>query len=590
MNRRRPYPIAGGSSGCLGAQESGSLSNRILDYASLGLSTMDFLHEVSKLLLDYTGCNAIEMRVVERAKLLNCEASLDFKQGSRVEVVPSKRSDVGKIIPCLEADSDLEKVCEEIACSRFDPSLPIYTANGSFWIGDTKNPLDLSSETCKWAGGRTLYIKGDFRSLAIIPFVVQDEDRGLLLLKSYRQDYFTTEDIESYEDLARILGIALTQLRAQVALRERVKELTCLYGIAKVAAKPGISLEEILQGAAELLPPGWLHPDVALARIVFDGSSFTTPGFRENLQTQSAEIVIDGAKRGTIEVAYAKQMPELDEGPFLKEERNLIDAIAGEVALIIRNRQVEEEKEKLQMQLRHADRLATLGQLAAGIAHELNEPLASIVGFAQLANKVPGVPRQVQKDNEKIVAASLHAREVINKLKLFARQAPTHRERVNLNDIVQGGLYLVESRCTKAGIELVRVLEPDMSEIIGDSGQLYQVLVNLVVNAMQAMPDGGRITIRTTRQDANVVLCIEDNGMGMDDEVLKNIFAPFFTTKDVDKGTGLGLAVVHGIVNSHGGSITVNSAVGQGTRFEVLFPIDKSDELKEPGTGEQDGG
>lgn len=563
-----------------------SLSGRILNYGSLGLSTMEFMSEVSKMLMDFTGCDTAEVRVVERARLLTCEASRDFGQGLRTEVVPGKRSDAGEVIPCRDTDADLEKICEEIGCNRFDPSLPFYTLNGSFWIGDTESSLDLSSETCKWAGGRTLYIEGDFRSLAIIPFVIRDKDKGLLLLKSKQQNCFTAEKIESYEDIARILGIALTQLRAQVALRERVKELTCLYGIAKVAAKPGISFQEILQGTVELLPPGWLYPDVASARIVFDECSYSAAGFRENLQTQTAEIVVDGEKRGTIEVAYSQEMPALDEGPFLKEERNLINAIAREVALIIEGRQMEEDKRRLQEQLRHADRLATLGQLAAGVAHELNEPLASILGFAQLAGKTPGIPDQVRKDNEKIVAASLHAREIVNKLKLSARQAPPRKERVDLNDIVNGGLYFVESRCAKAGIELVKVLEPDLPKIVADAGQLYQVLTNLVVNAMQAMPDGGRITIQTARGGTGISLRVEDTGVGMDKEVLENIFAPFFTTKGVDEGTGLGLAVVHGIVTSHGGSISVTSTVGQGTRFEVLFPINMPDELKEPGVDE----
>ncbi|MCK5643801.1 MAG: ATP-binding protein, partial [Gammaproteobacteria bacterium] len=452
---------------------------------------------------------------------------------------------------------------------------------------DTEKSLDLSSESCKWAGGRTLYIGGDFRSLAIVPFTIQDKDRGLLLLKSKQRDYFSTDEkkIGPYEDIARVLGIALTQLRAQVALRERVKELTCLYGIAKVAARPDISLEEILQGTVELLPPGWLYPGVASARIVFGDHAYSTSDFRKDCQTQAAEIVVDGERRGTIEVAYSKEMPELDEGPFLKEERNLINAIAREVALIIENRHKEEDKKHLQEQLRHADRLATLGQLAAGVAHELNEPLVSILGFAQLVGKSPSIPDQVRKDNEKIVAASLHAREVINKLKLFARQAPPHKDRVDLNDIVHDGLYFVESRCAKAGIELVRELESDIPKVVADAGQLYQVLVNLVVNAMQAMPDGGRITIRTARRDTDVALCVEDNGIGMDKGVLKNIFTPFFTTKDVNEGTGLGLAVVHGIVDSHSGSITVDSAVGRGTRFEVLLPTNVPDEPKKQEMG-----
>ena len=138
---------------------------------------------------------------------------------------------------------------------------------------------------------------------------------------------------------------------------------------------------------------------------------------------------------------------------------------------------------------------------------------------------------------------------------LFARQTPPTKTRVNLNTVITEGLYLVEARCAKEGVELVRRLEPDLPDIIADPSQLHQVLVNLVVNAVQAMPGGGTLTIRTGRSDGHVALVVEDTGCGMTEEVRRQIFIPFFTTKDVSEGTGLGLSVVHGIVSAHGGTI-----------------------------------
>lgn len=153
----------------------------------------------------------------------------------------------------------------------------------------------------------------------------------------------------------------------KAALRERVKELTCLYGIAQIAGRPGISLEEILQGIVELLPSAWQYPEIATGRITLDGTEYKTARFHEARQKQSADIVVGGRSRGAIEIDYAEQKPELDEGPFLKEERNLIDEAARQVALIIEHRQSKEDKLKLRAQLRHADRLATIGMLAAGV-------------------------------------------------------------------------------------------------------------------------------------------------------------------------------------------------------------------------------
>ncbi|MHC4542958.1 MAG: sensor histidine kinase [Planctomycetota bacterium] len=368
---------------------------------------------------------------------------------------------------------------------------------------------------------------------------------------------------------------------AQAALIERVKELTCLYGIAQIAGQPDISLEEIIQGIVELLPPAWQYPETAFARIILDGISYTTEGFRECHQKQMADIIVGGVPRGVIELVYAEEKPDLDEGPFLEEERNLINAVAGQVALVVERRQAEEDRLKLYNQLLHADRLATIGMLAAGIAHELNEPLGNILGFAQLAKKCPGVPASAEQDIRKIEAASLHAREIIQKLLVFARQAQPKKTWVNLNQIVEDGLYFFEARCVKEGIELVRLLSEDLPDITADPSQLNQLLVNLVVNALQSMPGAGKITVQTRFCDNNVYLVVEDTGTGMSKDVLDKIFVPFFTTKEVGHGTGLGLPVVYGIVTAHGGSINVNSEPGCGTRFEIQLPMSKLESTEE---------
>ena len=205
---------------------------------------------------------------------------------------------------------------------------------------------------------------------------------------------------------------------------------------------------------------------MATARIVLDSKYYTTPNFSVSSKKQSSNIILNGVKRGFVEIAYPNNSKAFDENPFLKEEQDLIDIVAGEIAAIVERRFVKSEKDKLQNQLLHADRLATIGQLSAGVAHELNEPLSNILGFAQLLQKNTKLEKQGKEDVNSIITASLHSREIIKKLMLFARQMPPQKTKVNINQIVENGLYFLMSRCSTNGIELKQSLAKDIKEIV----------------------------------------------------------------------------------------------------------------------------
>jgi signal transduction histidine kinase len=544
-----------------------------MHFAFQGLLRVDFLREASQILVEFADCDSVEMWLKERGKFYRSEVSPSLEQPFRFEIMTSERDEEGRNIPALRVDSAMERVCRDVFLGKIDPALSTFASDGSFWTGNAENSLVFVQEqqgmnsSEKWTGSSA------YTSLAIIPISVEDQNIGLLQLKSAFEDFFTKEDVEFYKAVVHSLGIALIHRRAQVELRERVKELKCLYEIAKIAERPDISLEGILQAIVKLLPPAWLYPDIASARIVLDGQSYQTSAFKESDHTQSANIVVEEKVRGRVDVFYSAEKPELDEGPFLKEERILIEAIARDISLIVTRKQADEEKVKLQEQLRHADRLATIGQLSAGVAHELNEPIGSILGYSQLIHKHPDLPNQIKKDSEKIMKASLHAREVVKKLMLFARQTPPKKIQVNLNEVVEEGLYILESRCSKEGIKVIRDLSDNLPDVTADPAQLAQVLVNLVVNSIQAMPEGGELTIQTKASNTYVLLIVIDTGVGMSENVLKKIFLPFYTTKDVGRGTGLGLSVVHGIVSAHEGSIHVTSKEGQGTTFKIQLPV-----------------
>lgn len=513
--------------------------------ATLGSPRFDFLREVASRIRDLASCQLVVLAV---------------RGGRRWYAGRLGESWTLKTVP-LQAGEDsgpLRAICEagilspsEVRCCR----LTLGGVRDRFWKGKEpagcEGPGGLRGEAAAIVGG-----EGPFGILLLVwpASDMPSRGRGLALT------------------VARPLATALLYHKAQAALRERVKELTGLYELSKLTERKDAEPEDVLARIASLLPPAWQYPEITVGRVELDGRVWRAGGEGEPVAWQREPVLVQGVARGELAVGYTEERPELDEGPFMREERSLIVALARETGLYIERWEANRDRRLLEEQLRHADRLATIGQLAAGVAHELNEPLAAILGFAQLALDAEGVPETVREDLNRITKASLHAREVIKKLMLFARQTPPRREDVEINRLVEESLYFLESRCAKQGIEVRRELGEGLPPLQVDPGQLQQVLVNLVVNAVHAMPDGGRLVLRTRRAGRGVCLEVEDTGCGIPEEIRDRIFLPFFTTKDVDHGTGLGLAVVHGIVSAHGGTIEVDSEPGKGSRFRVVLP------------------
>ncbi|MFB3788144.1 MAG: sensor histidine kinase [bacterium] len=557
---------------------------RIIPLTLHGLTLVDCLQDILKSLVDFTGCDEIEIHVQKGDVCYHGTIRTDSSSPrvERIGLKPGMNGLSGIFTEGLSLEHSLPFLSINI-----NPSYPARIApGGSLWSGNARTVPSQAKGSARFprqpaAAGRNTMANpasaSTFPSWAVIPLHTPTGKIGLLLLKSSRGNFFDEERIELYESVAPILVLAIMSQSSQADLNERVKELTCLYNLMQWAARPGVTMEEICQGLIAFLPSAWQYPEITAARLVLDGKTYASANYRPCAFHQTAEIVIQGKRRGELEVTYLDVRPDLDEGPFLKEERNLLNALARQISLILQRQQADEEKTLLSEQLRHADRLATIGQLAAGVAHELNEPLGAILGFAQLALKQPGLPGPTAQDLHKIVKMSLHAREIIKKLMLFARQTPPRKTSVNLNAVVEEALSLLQARLSQNNIALVRRFSPMLPELTVDPSQMQQVLVNLIVNAVQAMPQGGTITLATQVEGNHLSLVVEDTGTGMDEEIQKQLFVPFFTTKNFQEGTGLGLPVVHGIVAAHGGTIQVQSAPGQGARFEIRLPVSKVD-------------
>jgi two-component system NtrC family sensor kinase len=228
-------------------------------------------------------------------------------------------------------------------------------------------------------------------------------------------------------------------------------------------------------------------------------------------------------------------------------------------------------------QLIQAAKLAAVGEMAAGIAHELNNPLTSVTGFSELS--MENVPKNTEtyKDLELVLKEARRARDVVRRLLDFARQSESTRANASLNEVIEDVVALSRHLIHTSGVELELSLESNLPWVSMDSNQMKQVLLNLVHNALQAMPMGGELEIKSEsavrNNRAGVMVSVRDSGVGIPAMEQARIFEPFYTTKGNQGGTGLGLSVTYGIVTDHGGQIDVDSQPGVGSKFMVWLPL-----------------
>ncbi|MBN8554913.1 MAG: HAMP domain-containing protein [Deltaproteobacteria bacterium] len=241
-------------------------------------------------------------------------------------------------------------------------------------------------------------------------------------------------------------------------------------------------------------------------------------------------------------------------------------------------REREDEIENAKSRLIQSEKMSAFGQMSAGIAHEVKNPLAGILGYAQMSKKKLDASSEVLPYVEIIEKEALRCKEIVENLMRFARQEKANLTRIDINKAVKDSVRLVEHQMSISGIKLVQMfaLEGAPIWIKGNSNQVQQVMMNLMLNAQQAMENKGSLTVSThyDQENQKVLIMVSDTGMGMSDEVKARIFEPFYTTKGVGKGTGLGLSVSIGIIKDHGGNIEVESSPGKGTTFTITLPCD----------------
>ncbi|MEE9203049.1 MAG: GAF domain-containing protein, partial [Dehalococcoidia bacterium] len=305
-------------------------------------------------------------------------------------------------------------------------------------------------------------LKRGYASSIALPLVAGEQAIGALNIYAGEPDAFAADEVGLFTEMADDLAYGIMTLRAkaesqraQHALGERAKELTCLYAVSQLVAKTGGSMDDVLRGAVGLIPPGWQYPEVTCARITFHGQEFRTGNFASTKWKQSSDIKADGEKVGTVEVYYLERKPEIDEGPFLKEERSLIDGLARILGEMAEHKQADEERiqhanelemaleqiKATQTQLMQSDRLATIGQLVSGVAHEVNNPLTAVMGYAQLLLR-GDLDEDAKSRLEVIYHEARRAAAICRNLLSFARQHKPEKSYISANEAVESTLTL----------------------------------------------------------------------------------------------------------------------------------------------------
>jgi two-component system NtrC family sensor kinase len=236
------------------------------------------------------------------------------------------------------------------------------------------------------------------------------------------------------------------------------------------------------------------------------------------------------------------------------------------------------ELKKTQESVMQSEKLASLGLMAAAIAHEINNPLTAVLTYSALLAKQAPDGSETKEDLEVIVSETTRCRSIVRGLLDFARETEFRQKSVNINQLLEETIALLKHQVMFQDIDIVKNMAAYLPDTIMDADQVKQVFINMMLNAADAMPNGGKLFVRTSSDYIQNEITIEftDTGVGIPERDVKRIFDPFFTTKEKGRGTGLGLSVSYGIVQRHGGSIDVKSRVGQGTTFMITFPVDNT--------------
>lgn len=369
------------------------------------------------------------------------------------------------------------------------------------------------------------------------------------------------------------VGFDLTPLNdSESKLRERIKELTCLYKLSILSNQHNLNLEQLLDEVVQILPPSWQYPENTCARIIFEDQFFTTDLFKVTPWKLSSELHVRGKKIGLVEVYYLNEKPQEAEGPFLIEERLLIDEVALQLSRTIGHFYARRD---LSLMEELAAKSNELERFSHSISHDLRTPLTAIGGFAQFLKKqiVKGNYADAETIAQKIADITTRMENRLNEILKLAKigKIINPEDEIDFEEIIDDTLNLLANRLEDSSIDVK--IEGPFPKIIGDRTRLIEVLENLVDNAIKYIGTApNQITIGCRREDDKPVFYVMDNGIGIDTEHFEHIFELFWRLDSNAGGDGTGLAITRRIIEAHGGKIWVESGgQGKGACFCFTF-------------------
>ncbi len=405
-----------------------------------------------------------------------------------------------------------------------------------------------------------IFIEGDKYGLNyFIPCRAKDRVIAYLGMgRTHDGGYLTSEDIDLLEGVSDYIGVAVENASLYRSLEDKATQYETLKDFNENIVR-SISVGVMVEIGGKIM--GWnraLEDLTGKRRTEMIGKPTESVIPEQSLERLRDEGALYKHRWGDLVVNFSAT-PLLDKVGRSTGRLIIVDDIT--------------ERVRLEDQLVQNDKLTSMGLLAAGVAHEVNTPLAVISSYSQLLRKQLGVGDEREKLMDKIIKQTFRASEIVNNLLSFSRTNATDLVELDVHQVIADTLSLLEHQLKNAGITVEREFAADTPIAFGNAGKLQQVFLNLFLNSKAAMAGGGTLRIRTATSSAKLSVWIEDTGVGISQEHLNKIYDPFFTTKKIGEGTGLGLSVSYGIIQEHGGNISVESEPGQGTTFRLELPL-----------------